>query len=578
MASARRPGVGPKPRQRLDFPPMRHALLAALPIALALALGGSLRAQLPPPTVPPQNPLTPQKAVLGKILFWEEQLSSADDVACGTCHQARAGGGDPRRALPGTAIHPGPDGLLGTADDGLGSPGIVRTAPNGAFTAEPTFGLRRQVTARLANPHIGAAFHASLFWDGRASTVFRDPLTDQIVIPFDGALESQALGPILSPVEMGREGRTWADVTGKLQQITPLRLASNLPADVQQALQAQPGYPALFQQAFGDPAITPVRIAFALASYQRTLVPDQTPWDRYMRGDPLALTPNQIAGMLLFDGAARCNACHPAPLFSDDTFHNLGVRPWQEDPGLMGVTAITADRGAFKTPSLRNAGLRPRLLHNGAMPALGDPAGLGDPHSMVEFYFNGGGAFPDNLDPFLLPLSQHGVTRGDLRKVEDFVKHALTDPRVAQGLPPFDQPTLRSSRPDARVYGPELVASTGAAPFLVEPDPAYPGNQGFRLGLAADRPGTLALLAWSPLAVEPALWAGGIPLQVGQPSGSAAFVLGGAAGGPGHLTWPAPLPADPRLAGVTVHLQLFTVDAASAVGVAASRGLSISVR
>ena len=71
-------------------------------------------AQLLPPWVPPQNPQTPAKIVLGKILFWDEQLSSDDSVACGTCHLPEFGGSDGR--LQG-GLHPGPDGVFGTVDD-----------------------------------------------------------------------------------------------------------------------------------------------------------------------------------------------------------------------------------------------------------------------------------------------------------------------------------------------------------------------------------------------------------------------------------------------------------------------------
>ena len=63
-----------------------------------------------------------------------------------------------------------------------------------------------------------------------------------------------------------------------------------MPADVAAALSGNPSYPDLFQAAFGDGAITPVRIGMAIASYERTLVPDQTPWDRFMRGDQDAMT------------------------------------------------------------------------------------------------------------------------------------------------------------------------------------------------------------------------------------------------------------------------------------------------
>ena len=88
---------------------------------------------LPPPPVPPGNPITPAKVNLGKTLFWDEQLSSSRTMACGTCHRAETGGSDPRsRVGAGGATNAGPDGVLGTADDITGSPGVVLTDAGGA--------------------------------------------------------------------------------------------------------------------------------------------------------------------------------------------------------------------------------------------------------------------------------------------------------------------------------------------------------------------------------------------------------------------------------------------------------------
>ena len=89
-----------------------------LVLVLALAASSRLAAELPAVPVPVENPITEPKRVLGKILFWDEQLSSDGSVACGTCHRPAAGGADPR-----TGRHPGID--KGTIDDVMGSPGIV---------------------------------------------------------------------------------------------------------------------------------------------------------------------------------------------------------------------------------------------------------------------------------------------------------------------------------------------------------------------------------------------------------------------------------------------------------------------
>jgi cytochrome c peroxidase len=540
---------------------------------LSALFGAAAMAQLPPVTVPAENPLTPAKVVLGKMLFWEEQLSSDDSVACGTCHLPEAGGADPR---PLPAVHPGADGLFGTADDVRGSHGVVHQDASLDFAPVAAFGLRRQVTNRATGTHLGAAHAIDLFWDGRASTTFVDPETGQVAIAFAGALESQALGPILNPVEMGHDGRAWQDVRQKLQRVRPLELARNLTPDIAAALQQHPAYPDLFAAAFGDPAITAARIAFALASYQRTQIPDDTPWDRFMAGQTNALGAAELAGWNLFRGSARCNACHLDPLFADDQMHNLGLRPWREDWGHYAVSGVYADRGTFKTPTLRNAGLRPRLFHNGQSPPLGDPGQATDPASVLNVYLQGGGTDRSNLDPFLLPLVQFGVTVQDLQLVLEFVRTGLTDPRAAQGLPPFDHPTLRSTAlAPPRTFGQALAGSV--EPFVVDTVPAFVGNAGFRLGLAASAPGVPAFAGYGLASIEPGVAIAGLPVNVAVLDGRW-FVLGGAAGGPGHATWRLPIPRDPLLQGLGVYLQLFALDAAAPAGIAASRGVEFVLR
>src|SRR5262245_66193908 len=107
-------------------------------LALALVASQPLAAGLPPVPVPVENPITEQKRVLGKILFWDEQLSSDGSVACGTCHRPAAGGADPRAGR-----HPGID--KGTIDDVMGSPGIASLDRDGKPPPPPLFGARPAV-------------------------------------------------------------------------------------------------------------------------------------------------------------------------------------------------------------------------------------------------------------------------------------------------------------------------------------------------------------------------------------------------------------------------------------------------
>ena len=102
-------------------------------------------------------------------------------------------------------------------------------------------------------------------------------MTGQQVIANGGALESQAVGPPLSDVEMAHESRDWAQITAKLVDARPLAAAALIPADVSAVLTSTTKYPALFAAAFGDPNITARRIALAIATYQRTTIPNDTP-------------------------------------------------------------------------------------------------------------------------------------------------------------------------------------------------------------------------------------------------------------------------------------------------------------
>lgn len=535
----------------------------AAALSLAVPQGGG---PLPPPIAPPENLPTLDKILLGKILFWEEQLSSDDTVACGTCHRPAAGFSDPR-----TLVHPGPDGVSPSPDDVFGSPGVVRQDAAGDFAPDPVFDLGRQATGRRAQEIVAALYAPEAFWDGRASDTFVDPQTLAVSIPAGGALESQVVGPPVSDVEMAHEARDWGQIAAKLATARPWALATDQPPDAAAQIAAHPDYPALFAAAFGDSSITAERIAFAIASYERMLVPNQTPWDRFVSGQPGAMTPNQVAGWNQFNGPARCANCHTPPLFSDNRFHNLGLRAWQEDPGRMEVTGQFADRGKFKTPSLRNAGLRARFFHNGQETVLDNgPA----PRGVDEIYVNGGGAFRDNLDPLLLPLAgQPGIV---IPQIFDFVQNALIDPRVAAELPPFDRPTLHSERnpPGSEAYGPQSAGTGGLAPRPIAGMPGVVGGE-LKAGVRDARGGARAWLALSAVQGGGAP-VNGVPVNVGLPPGRLLREdLGGPAGaaGAGYGTFRSALPGNPALIGTQLFGQVFVQDPAAAGGFAATRGI-----
>lgn len=548
---------------------IRTAIRSTALLAALAAAGQTLAAQGPPPPPPPPGPVPPvpvpvenriteAKRVLGKILFWDEQLSSDDTTSCGTCHQPRAGGADPR-----LGHHPGYDRLFGTADDVTASPGIVHLDTQRRHAPVPSFDLDVQVTPRSAPPAFTSQWSPEQFWDGRAPSRFVDPETGQVAIQAGGSLESQAVGPIMSTVEMGHDGRTWSEVAQKLRNVVPLALATNLPADVQQALLRDPTYPALFQRAFGSPGIDARRIAFALATYERTLVPDQTPWDLHLGGNPGAMTMQQRQGLQRFR-AHFCDSCHTPPFFTDHTYRVLGVRPWIEDEGRKAVTGNHADRGAFKVPSLRNVGLKATFMHDGSQTTLDE---------VVDFYSRLIPSFPENQDPLYQSMA---IPPADKPLLVEFMRGALTDPRVAAGLPPFDRPTLRSEQPANVVYGAGSTGSGGFVPTLIAHQPATVGAVDFRIGLRDARAAAPTILALSGVKRSyPGL---PVPIHVDLDAGMwvAAVTAGSGAGG-GYATWPLALPADPNLRGAMLHFQAFVVDPAAPLGIAASDAVSIPV-
>lgn len=535
-----------------------------LPSLGALALAASALAQpggppppqvLPPPPVPPQNPITAQKAVLGKILFWDEQLSSDGTVACGTCHRPNAGGGDARLGLQ--PAHPGPDGVFGTADDIFGSGGVHRTNAFGHYTADGAFGFAQQATGRTSPSMIAAAYFTDLFWDGRADSTFIDPETNTVAIQNGGALESQSLGPILNDVEMAWEGRGWQQVSDRLASVEPLRLASNLPADVIAALATDSTYPALFQRAFGSPAITARRIAFALATYERTLIPDQSKFDQVARGQA-AFTQAENQGRAAFNSPqSRCAVCHAGSLHSDNQFHNLGIRPISEDSGRFAVTGQQQDRGRFKTPTLRNVVLRDRFFHNGLTNSL---------QTLLGFYDGDGGPFAQNKDPLLNGLTVPQQVRASIIAYLG----TLTDARVANETFPFDRPTLRTERvaQNPQSYGFGGVPGTGGhIPQLIANSAPVEGTDAFRVGVHNALGGQFSLLH-----VE--LNLGTIPgsatvadLRNGLPG---AQLLTGAGPGAGHATWYDLDATAPVLVGLSYEAQWWVRDAAAFGGVAKS--------
>lgn len=512
-------------------------------------------AALPPVPVPPENPITESKRVLGKILFFEEQISTSNVVSCATCHVPAGGGADPRGAA-----HPGLDGIVGTPDDIQGSPGVVKADTFNSFELDALFALRPQVTDRATNSNINAVYAPDLFWDGRARTTFFDPETGEVAIASGGALESQCVNPPLSSVEMAHSGMDWRGVEERLQRVRALDLSINIPADVQAVLNSTRSYRELFRLAYGDEAITARRIAFALATYQRTLISDQTPWDAFQAGNQNALTQNQQQGLQAFlsvgPGGTNCTVCHVPPMFTNNTFRNLGLRPIAEDDGRQGVTGNINDAGKFKVPGLRNSGLKRTFMHNGQFQTM----------TQVMGFYGGvrnNNPNPVNRDPALnnviLP-PQVGA------QVQDFIVNGLLDPRVRDQTFPFDRPAIfaspgRAANQATVLPGTGVAGSTGTPRIVVQSAPMV-GNRDFKVGLDNANPGATARLGVSTVApvngrITPQSFFGDVTVGASGPTSGVATQF-----------WP--LLAGKVSGGQVLFAQWFVDDAAAVGGQAAS--------
>ncbi len=218
---------------------------------------------------------------------------------------------------------------------------------------------------RQAPSVLNSAYYTTQFWDGRAAS-----------------LEEQAVGPMQNPVEM-----------------------AHTLENIEKALAADPSYVEAFEKAFGPGPITAENAAKAIASFERTVLSGNSPFDRYMYGgDETALSDQAKLGLEVFRSKERgnCAVCHTIEedhaLFSDSKFHNLGVGAETDgtfkDPGRFKVTNVEADTGAFKTPTLRNIAQSAPYMHDGSLATLKD---------VVDFYIGAGNSNP-HRDPELKEL------------------------------------------------------------------------------------------------------------------------------------------------------------------------------
>lgn len=520
----------------------RYPLFA---VAILLALTSTLFSQrggFPRVRVPAGNQITPNKILLGKALFFEEQMSSSSTMACATCHGFKTGGSD-ARSKQNDSVHPGRDGRFGNADDKRGSKGVISHRANGNYRRRSPFGVNTQVTERRPMTAINAALNRVLFWDGRAGDIFRDPANGTtVLLSQDAALETQASGPPVSDVEMAHNGETWAGIATRIAAAKPLALASNIPTALATFV-ANKTYPQLFTAAFGTSAVTPARIAMAIATYERTLISNQSRFDDFQRGNMNALNASERRGFDIFRN--RCDGCHSGPLTTDNQFHNTGVRPTIEDVGRQVVTQSTADRGKFRTPTIRNVALRAPYFHNGQMATLMD---------VVNFY-NRGGDFNDNKDQRIRRLRLSSGQRTDL---VNFMM-ALTDPRVAAGTAPFDSPTLYTQSTNVPISVGAGTAGTGSFfPEMIAIEPVFLGNPNLTFGVRNGLGGALAVFVVGANTTSAGVPVGGANIHVALGAGLTIIptgALSGSGAGKGFDSISFSIPSNPIFIGATVGVQ-----------------------
>ncbi len=305
---------------------------------------------------PPDNPVTEAKTRLGELLFFDPRLSGDTTTSCATCHEPSLGWGDGNplsRGYPGTAHW------------------------------------------RNSQTVLNSAYYRKLFWAGESTSL---------------------------------EGQADAAITGNLA-------GNGEPETIEERLAEMPEYVALFKEAFGIERPNYPAVLKAIATYERSVpVQKDTPFDRYMRGDASALNASQEAGMALFTGKAACIQCHDGALLSDEDYHALGVpdsplfatdaqrqialrfqhytrgepepdyRAADGDLGLFFVTGRDADRGRFRTPSLRELVHTAPYMHSGVFATLGE---------VVDFYDKGGGDVASK-DVRLRPLGLSAAEKADI--------------------------------------------------------------------------------------------------------------------------------------------------------------------
>jgi cytochrome c peroxidase len=362
------PGDGPLTNEQIEkwlADPKNHVPLKPL-LPFGLAAGAGQIAEMA------ANPLTRAKIELGRQLYFDTRLSNDNSVSCASCH-----------------------------------------SPEFGYAKNTQFGVgTKGQTGKRNSPVAYNRILSSLqFWDGRAAT-----------------LEEQAKGPIANPIEMSNTHDVCVSCLGGID-----------------------GYKLQFASVFSD-GVNIDNVAKAIASFERALVTGPSPWDYYealnsfqnaykedladleslktddpdtynkfmelkkASGDHPISESAIRGGALFFSEKVGCTACHVGANFTDEKYHNLGVGMDAKEPdlGRYEISKEEKDKGAFKTPTVRNVALTGPYMHDGSQKTL---------EEVVEWYDKGG--HPNQwLDEKVKPLKLTAQEKTDL---VEFMK-ALSGP------------------------------------------------------------------------------------------------------------------------------------------------------
>lgn len=235
--------------------------------------------------------------------------------------------------------------------------------PGDAFTQNLpiSVGIHGQKGNRNSPTVINSAYQTHYFWDGRASS-----------------LEDQVKGPIANPKEMTLEST-----------------AKDAYRECQQCVRKITGYRTMFKELFGNDECSIEDISKAIATFERTVISGNSPYDQYIAGNKEAMSKEQIFGLQVFKKVG-CNNCHAGPNFTDGRFLNIGIgmdRP-NPDLGRYEITKKESDKGAFKIPTLRDVAQTFPYMHDGSLKTLEE----------VIDYYDRGGTPNRHLSPLLKPL------------------------------------------------------------------------------------------------------------------------------------------------------------------------------